>query len=164
MPLGLLTIEFSLTKKKKKTLLYFPRYFVAFLGSMSIVTLYMTSICIYYLIKSWKDSDHQISFARSLRSTPVGLLLAIVGFVGSWYPAILFSAHFYFMCTGQSTHEVVCAVFDNIILAWKYTNIWTDINLNNSYAITDQQNILSAPEMPFEIYLKSCFGLIFQSK
>lgn len=69
----------------------------------------MTAICIYYLIRSWQDSGK--SFVKSLQSTPVGLLLAIVGFLGGLYPLILFLAHFYFMCTGQSTHEAVSLKF-----------------------------------------------------
>lgn len=73
---------------------------------MSILTLYMTGICIYYIVQRWKSSN--VSFAASLRSTPIGLVLAIVGFLGSLYPLVLFFAHLFFMCIGQSTHEFVC--------------------------------------------------------
>lgn len=83
------------------------RYFIAFVSSTTSISLYLTALSIYHIVRYWQLLEPRVSFVRSLRSTPVGLLLAIVGFFGFLYPCLLFLVHFYFMCIGKSTHEVV---------------------------------------------------------
>lgn len=89
------------------------RYFIAFVATTSALALYTMALSIYYMVKSWKLSGE--TFARSLKSTPVGMILTIVSALGSLYPLLLLCAHTYFMCMGRSTHEFV-RIFKNYLL------------------------------------------------
>lgn len=79
----------------------------------------MEGVCIYYMVESWEyrreegmshggySGDMGLSFKDSLKHTPVGMLLAVLGFIGSLYPMLLCGLHIYLMATGQQTREFV---------------------------------------------------------
>lgn len=131
------------------------KFFFSFLLFTSISALYMTAVSIYYMVESWKMRnrisntqqlhDVGVSFRESLKHTPVGMLLAILGFLGSLYPVLLCGLHVYLMITGQQTREFVSDLAEYFYFE---TNFWVDSRARHEKTETAGRRKVQAIQEP----------------
>ncbi len=80
------------------------RYFFTFLLSVVITCIYLIVLSFYHVFEYHKTTK-DISFAKSLRHTPVSFFLAIYAIIAGLYPLALLIYHLFLNFMGQTAHE-----------------------------------------------------------